>query len=141
MITRLIISIILLLNLSGCAGIWFSRNATGKEIAIKHEEGRQPFIFLPGTSEKERQDHPDNGTKIFSSELRLCGITIWAVLPIPLLLPICRSYTEVTYADGKPTKRVDHYVKGSGLLCGPFVLIATAFNGGTPTICSISFHD
>jgi hypothetical protein len=136
---RIFAAIILVVTLSGCAGFWVSGNATGEAIELSGNNATQSGVTYFGI-ESAKDNHPQNGSKIYNERTEWCGLTIWAIIPIPLLLPVCKSYEEVTFTNGEPTKRVSHYVKGSGLLCGPFVLIPTGMDGGTSSFCSTKFH-
>jgi len=128
-----LVVVMLAFNLSGCAGYWLSHSATTTTDASNHT------MILSGL-QGSTQHHPENGSAIYDREARWCGLTLWAVVPIPLMLPVCHSYSEVTFSNDKPIKRVDHYVGGSGYLCGPFVLIPTGMDNGTSHFCSGKFH-
>jgi hypothetical protein len=126
-------------NLSGCVGYWVSGNATG--VAVELSENNVEYKGMPYFGvESARNNHPVNGSQIYNAETKWCGLTIWAIIPIPLMLPVCHSAIEMTFADGKPIRRVEHYVKGGGLLCGPVVLIPTSMDNGTTSFCSTEFH-
>lgn len=136
---NIFIAIILAVTLSGCVGVWVSGNATGEANVLSNNNAGNSGLTYFGI-ESAKNNHPENGTQIYNEQNEWCGLTIWAVIPIPLLLPVCKSYEQVTFSNGEPTIRVSHYVKGSGVLCGPFVLIPTAMDGGTSSFCSTKFH-
>lgn len=49
-----------------------------------------------------------------------CGVTVWAVLPIPLKLPVCVAQSELEIVDGQP--RLLHqtrYENQPAYVCGP----------------------
>jgi len=62
-------------------------------------------------------------TKIYNDKTRWCGRTIWAIIPIPLLSPSCRTYTELTFENGEPISAREQYLEKTGHICGPFVLM------------------
>jgi len=59
--------------------------------------------------------------RVYNEESRWCGRTIWAIFPIPLWRPDCRSYTELTFENGRPISAREQFIEGSGFICGPFV--------------------
>jgi hypothetical protein len=141
---KTLLIIMLASNLSGCLGYWVSSNGTGETVELSENNAAYKCCFYKGTPyygvESAKNNHPVNGSQIYNVKTEWCGLTIWAIIPIPLKLPVCHSNIEMTFANGEPIRRVEHYVKGSGLLCGPFVLIPTAMEHGTTSFCSTEFH-
>ncbi len=126
-----ILLIILLANLYGiygCAGFWLSRNSA---VAVK-DLPKTDIEYFDIT--EARRNHPVNGSQIYNDKREWCGLTVWAGIPIPLWLPVCHSYTKVTFADGQPIKRVDQHLEGGGFLCGPFVYMIMS------SLCSDKFY-
>ena len=98
--------IILIVNLSGCVGAYFSKSNLSEKHEIKND-GMEYFNI-----ERAKNDHPINGAQTYNNEIEWCGLTIWAIIPIPLLLPVCSSYTEVTFLNGKPVLKQQNTLKG-----------------------------
>lgn len=71
--------------------------------------------------------HPENGTVITESERRWCGLTIWAVIPVPLMLPVCKSYTEATFANNKLVSYREVSVNEHWYVCEPLRYVASRF--------------
>ncbi len=71
--------------------------------------------------EEQRKHVEDKETKIYNDKVSWCGRTIWALIPIPLWSPACRTYTEITLVNGLPVSAQEQYLQGKGRLCGPFV--------------------
>lgn len=113
-------SLILLFPLSGCVGYNYSRDE-----AVSASDDLSPVELRYRSKAPERKPdkiNPD-GSKVFilHDEWKWCGLTIWAIAPIPLWLPTCRNYTDVTYSGDKPIKLTKQWVRTSGSLCGPLV--------------------
>lgn len=73
------------------------------------------------SSEEEfgAKTHPENGSVITESERRWCGLTLWAVIPVPLMLPVCKSYTEATFANNKLVSYREVSVNQRWYICEP----------------------
>lgn len=70
----------------------------------------------------EKQKHiEDKEIKVYNDKVSWCGRTIWALLPIPLWSPACRTYVEITLVNGLPVSAQEQYLQGKGHLCGPFI--------------------
>ena len=80
-----------------------------------------------------------DGTVTLESERRWCGLTVWAVLPVPLKLPVCSEYVEVDFADDKPVTRREGWVGPTLFVgCGPGVWFASEIaNGRDASFCAI----
>jgi hypothetical protein len=134
--TNLVFILMLLVNLSGCMGITFSRNG---HVVVNTD-------YSPVENFKDRESPParksdkvnPDGSETFRvyDGTKWCGLTIWAILPIPLWLPVCDAYTEVTYKDGKPVNVATQWLHTSGLLCGPLILVPTGMDGGSSSLCT-----
>ncbi len=134
---NLLLSAFLVINLSGCAGYYYSKSSGPVEkdlsaalLLVPKDEQK---LWKPkeiefynderalSSYQEQNTDPNDKRTKIYNDKTRWCGRTIWAGFPIPLWLPACRTYTELTFENGVPVSAREQYVKGSGFLCGPFV--------------------
>lgn len=131
--------IILLVScLSGCVGYYRSKSTElaeqelSKAVLVvpvnerrlwKRTEPRfvnnelAPFL-LP---EDQRKDPAGKEIKIYGDKTLWCGLTVWAIVPIPLWQPDCRTYTELTFEYGLPISAREQSLEGAGFLCGPFV--------------------
>lgn len=127
---RALLCTIAIINTYGCAGIYFS-NTHSSEV---RELPKNEMAYLGINQAK--QNHPINGAQIYNKEIEWCGLTIWAIIPIPLLLPVCRSQTEVNFKHGRPTSSSQKSVQGTGFLCGPPISLANTFDGGDSSFCS-----
>jgi len=61
-----------------------------------------------------------NGIVKFKSDYFWCGITLWLGIPIPLRLPVCEIYFEVTYQNNIPVLLVRQDYDPVLYACGPF---------------------
>jgi hypothetical protein len=128
---KLISLLLLVVSLSGCVGVYFSKNGdvvankTATDLLVR-------TTHPPGVADKI---NPDGSEMYITDHERVwCGLTIVAIIPIPLWLPLCHSHTEVTYKDGKPRSTIKYGPTGSGFLCGPFVPIM-GIDGGSQSFC------
>ena len=86
-----------------------------------NDERALPLATIP-IGQKDRKKEPVvKETRIYNDKTRWCGRTVWAIIPIPLLSPSCRTYTELTIEDGEPVSARQQYLEKSAHICGPFV--------------------
>jgi hypothetical protein len=124
-------ALVLGVSLSGCAGITYY----GHSDAVVSKTD-----FSPVNSFQDREKPPSrapdkqysDGTVMYvlQNETVWCGPTIWAVIPVPLLLPLCRDHTEMIYKDGHPIQMT---YQGTGFtsvaICGPGLPLLSVFGG------------
>ncbi|KAF0867481.1 hypothetical protein PLD_00960 [Pseudomonas sp. LD120] len=118
-ITSLLASTLTALSLCGCVGAWVdmpdkrvSRTAAHTQLI---DSGKTPVITR---------------TEKTASERHWCGTTLWAVIiPIPLKLPVCESYSSAT-AYGNDINGVETPLLHSSqkmasdfYACGPFLFL------------------
>ena len=103
--------------LSGCVGLTISTNSTEKV-----SEPTSDSLYRIKSRNIVAKKLP-NGTETYvvHEERQWCGLTIWAIIPIPLQLPLCRSFIYVNYTDGKPKQQKEQMLERSGFVCGPLV--------------------
>ena len=107
--------IALLLLSSSCVGYWKSENSKIQTQELSSGD------LSPFDVEGVYKNHPINGSQIYNEKVSWCGPTIWAIIPIPILLPTCRTFTELTFKDNVPIRSSTQYIKTTGAFCGPFV--------------------
>jgi hypothetical protein len=108
--------LILVVNLSGCLGLEYTRNVDVVGSTIY--SSRYPERL----ARKPNKTNPDGSESyVIAEETKWCGLTIWAIIPIPLLLPVCHARTWVTYKDGKQIQWTSQVPKTSVGMCGPLV--------------------
>lgn len=114
------LSLILLLPLSGCVGYNYSHNG---DVSVSDDPSQVELRYRSKEPERKPVKVNLDGSRVFRiyDEWKWCGLTIWAIVPVPLWLPTCRNYTDVTYVSEKPIKVMWRFVKTSGTLCGPLV--------------------
>ena len=121
-----------LFSLSGCVGLQTHTptNQTSPATDGYRIDGTQHFW--------SQSEHPVNGTLTLRSEYEWCGAVLWAIVPLPLILPVCKSYSRVNFADGKPTTNESRGVAFSSFHgCGPGVWLATGImHGRTASFCA-----
>lgn len=79
-----------------------------------------------------KRDHPENGKVTLEAERKWCGVTVWAIVPIPLKLPICKNYIDVYFENNEPTTRSEGWVSlGNFYGCGPGVWLGSVISNGT----------
>ena len=108
-------------NLSGCVGYTYTRN--GDVVTSETDFSRTNLSIRSKPPLRAADKINPDGTETFlvDDNTRWCGLTLWAIIPIPLWLPVCSSYTEVTFKEEKPTKVSSRWVSTSGFVCGPLV--------------------
>jgi hypothetical protein len=123
-------------SLSGCVGITFYGN---QDAVVSQTD----FSRVASFEDRERppnrapdKQYPDGSVMyVLNRETEWCGTVIWAIIPIPLMLPLCHSHTEMTYKDGKP---IQMRSQGSGLThgaaCSPF---GPVLSGKSKDICGV----
>ena len=92
-----------------------------KESKFVNDERALPLGTLSIGEKDQKKDQMIKETKIYNDKKRWCGRTIWAIFPIPLLSPSCRTYTELTFENGEPVSAREQYLENTGHICGPFV--------------------
>jgi len=93
-----------------------------------NDERALPLGTIP-IGQKNKKEPIVKETKIYNDKTRWCGRTIWAIIPIPLLSPSCRTYTELTIVDGEPISARQQYLEKSAHICGPFVPMVKSSKG------------
>lgn len=117
---HIILALMLVINLTGCVGYTYSSN--GALVTSTDLSPVELRYRSKAPDKKADKTNPDGSEEfLIYDETKWCGLTLWAIIPVPLWLPVCRSYTEVTYKDGKPTKVATQWVHTSGSLCGLLV--------------------
>ncbi|WP_339414286.1 hypothetical protein [Pseudomonas sp. EA_35y_Pfl2_R5] len=122
---------ILLITLYGCVGI---HTDTQKSKTSKAPD----LYYLNGTKHHwSKSDHPENGDVTLESDRKWCGATVWAIVPIPLKLPVCKNYKKVSFQNNEPTTLTEGWVNiGNFYGCGPGVWLGSAIsNGKTASFC------
>ncbi len=105
---------------AGCAGVVYSRN--GDVVS-----GKEPFPFasryaaVPPERAADRANADGTETYVMQDEIKWCGLTVFAVIPVPLWLPVCRSRTEFTYKDDQLTLVQHQSPEKTGFVCGPLM--------------------
>jgi len=140
---------LLITNLSGCVGYYESKSSAFvekdltlallvvpqeerkirkseqaqivKEQKIVNDERAFPLGVKPVGQKDQKKDPAVKEVKIYNDKTKWCGRTIWAIFPIPLLTPSCRTYTELTFENGEPISAREQYLENTGHICGPFV--------------------
>lgn len=116
---KLLVSTLSALSLSGCVGAWVETptKTTTKTAAYDQMSSyaRTPVITR---------------TQKVSSTREWCGTTLWVVIiPIPLKLPVCESYSEYAYGNDihnveKPMLFSSQTLSSPFYACGPFMFMA-----------------
>lgn len=104
---------IIIINLTGCVGI--SLYKTEEE----NIENKQSI----------NNNHPINGSLILNKRIDWCGIVLWPILPIPFLLPVCKSYDEENYVNNIRVESTHVFVKENFYGCGPSVWLSRIWSG------------
>ena len=133
---RFLLSVLMLgVCLSGCVGVSLYGN---KDAVISKTD----FSRVPSFQDREKPPNrtPDkqfpDGTEMYilQHDTSWCGVVIWAIIPIPLMLPLCHDHLEMTYKEGKPIQMTSQW---SGLTfvaaCVPWWIVT-----GDPKICRYS---
>lgn len=106
---------------TGCVGVSFSRNGDVVSNAdISPVDLR--YRSHPPNKAPERENPDGSKTYVLQDETKWCGLTVFAIIPVPLMLPLCQARTEVTYRNGQPTFVEHQWPKSSGAICSLFPL-------------------
>jgi len=129
--TKLLLAVLMLgMNLSGCAG--FMYYGPGDVVVSKTDFSRVNSFEVrekPPSRAPDKQ-YPDGSVMyVLHNETEWCGATIFAIIPVPLFLPLCHEYTEMIYKDGKPIQVTQLERKYSGAICGPALPLLSVFGG------------
>ncbi|NKQ13632.1 hypothetical protein [Pseudomonas sp. SST3] len=114
-----------LISVGGCVGIHtdIQQSKTSKAASIYYANGAKHFW--------SKSEHPENGSVTLKSERKWCGATLWAIVPIPLKLPVCKSYIKVSFENNEPATRHEGWVSlGSFYGCGPGVWLGSLISNG-----------
>ena len=112
------LTLVLTMNLSGCVGFSISNN--GEFQHIKYGNNMQHQRLDP----PDRVNPDGSKTYIVNTESAWCGLTIFAIVPIPLMLPICHYREEVTDKDGVQVLHTHQDPVDNMLVCGPGMWLA-----------------
>jgi len=135
-----ILLILLTMCLPGCAGYYYSKSSgivekdltlallvvpekerklwKQKEVKFINDDRALPLGALPLSQQKMPVEIE---IKTYNYQRSWCGLTIWVGIPIPLWLPVCLTYTELTLEDGEPVSARERYLKKEGFICSPFM--------------------
>jgi uncharacterized protein YceK len=103
--------------LSGCAGISVSQGSKRDEQALVNQSS---FTLKNGSVlQWDKTPHPIDGNLVVESDTNWCGLTVWAIIPLPMLLPVCKSYTEVSFSKNLATTKIRNEQQTFFALCGP----------------------
>ncbi len=130
-----ILILIASLNISGCVGFWVT---TGSNSEVR-DASNDKSVMLNGVRQQWTSiEHPANGTMRYNKELEWCGLALWVIVPIPLMLPICHSGEEVTFSNNNPEYITKTWPRAAAYFCGPGVYLATGMSEGShgPELCS-----
>jgi hypothetical protein len=118
---------LLMLDLTGCVGYTYSRDTDAvsiKDLSLVPDKSFTPTDsqYLAKPNRNADKIKPD-GSEIFTMQNghTWCGLTVWAIIPIPIWLPGCRNYIEVTYKNGTPIRIEQQTPALTGRVCGPFM--------------------
>lgn len=113
-----LVALLAVFGLCGCVGVWMETPYKQVSKTAAHQElignGLTPVISHTQQSTSERQ---------------WCGTTLWAVvLPIPLKLPVCESYSATAYGNNihgveTPLLYTSKKVSSDFYACGPFMFL------------------
>lgn len=105
--------------LMGCAGVFVS---TGSKITVESVSNNSRYVAKSGaTMEWASTAHPSNGVMLVDTESKWCGFTLWAIIPVPLELPVCNAYTEINFSKNVAIDVIKHEPQTYYALCGPGV--------------------
>ncbi len=106
---RVIVIFYLITQISGCIGVGFSRPV--------YSSYDMPKKLTRLSENNEIKD----GKVIVNYKREWCGPVIGIVIPIPIMLPVCESFKELTYKEGSVIHVADKIVTGRMYACGPFM--------------------
>ncbi len=114
---KAIITLLLMMGLSGCVGMYVSETlVTSSSEIVKPEYGPVSNTFTGPVKE--------------SYGNKWCGVSLMVVaIPIPLMLPVCESYRETEYKNGEPIETTLVEIKEPLYACGPLMWLGPAFHG------------
>ncbi|WP_258230390.1 hypothetical protein [Pseudomonas protegens] len=122
--TRTLMTTLAALGLCGCVGAWVDM----PEEQVTKTAAHQTLIGNSMTPVITR-------TQKSTAERQWCGTTVWAViLPIPLKLPVCESYSATSYGNDiggieAPLLYSSHKISSEFYACGPFMFLGPIMHG------------
>lgn len=113
----------LAVQLVACVGIT-SYAPASRDHTLTSPEARQKADILSQYGKPNKKETTlEGGIWTYDRGLQWCGVTLWVLVPVPLGLPICTANDEIEFLKGQITIIHSHYIKKSGIKCGPFVNI------------------
>ena len=136
---RVLAIILLATKISRCEGYYNSVNSDIK-ISDVPPDYQNHYGYHKKPLRAADKINPD-GSEIYvmRNDTRWCGLTIWAIIPVPLWLPTCHDKTEVTFKNNKPSRIANQSKTSSAALCGPFVPIM-GIDGGSKGFCRTEYR-
>ncbi len=117
-------SILLTLKfMAGCVGMqsWTPQDSDFTKFISKEE-----LLEKHGSPDKNIHE----STYIYTNKKnQWCGITLYAVVPIPFMAPVCSEETKYDIKDGYVKKITIKSVRKKGVICGPFVYFISGVMG------------
>ena len=132
---KFVFSLILMSSLTGCVGIQLERPGDIIDRPDFASVSNWEYRKAPPSRKADKINTDGSETFLVEEKSVWCGLTVWAIIPIPLWLPVCHNYTWATYKEGKPITSASQWVKTSGLICGPLVPILGIDDGGKSGFC------
>lgn len=120
---RALAIIFLSITISGCVGYSYSRNSDIKISSVSPNYHDYYGYHKKPLRIADKLNPDGSEVYVMRDNTRWCGLTIWAIAPIPLWLPACHEKTEVTYKNNKPSTIANQSQVISIALCGPFIPI------------------
>ncbi|VVP61881.1 hypothetical protein PS870_06469 [Pseudomonas fluorescens] len=122
---------LLMMILSGCVGFLKDNQV------VKTQHATNKYYLDDKEMLWSESTHPVNGTVALESEHKWCAVTVWVVvIPIPLMLPVCKNSKEVSFVDNRPSVETIKWLgQESVYLCGPVPWLGSALTPKGPTFC------
>ena len=133
---RTLLTLLFAASLPGCVGFSIHGNK-GREVYKNNFAGAGRYVVssTPPDRAPDKQ-HPDGSVMyVLRNETAWCGVVIWAVIPVPLLLPFCTDRVEMTFKGEAPVQMMAQWTGALfGAACGPFMPLR-GLGGGPSGFC------
>jgi len=133
---RILLTLLFAASLPGCVGFSIHGNK-GREVYKNNFAGAGRYVVstTPPDRAPDKQNPDGSVMYVLRNETAWCGVIIWAVIPVPLLLPFCTDRVEMTFKDEAPVQMMAQWTGALfGAACGPFMPLL-GLGGGPRGFC------
>jgi len=135
-----ILALLLAVPLGGCVGLVAIWETNDKDDAprLLMDSSKHPAIWKSRASTSEyrekngaptRVERISEGEELWVYEKDMnqwCGATVWLVVPIPFMLPLCDEETEIRFVADQAVEQTYSGTDSTGFVCSPLLRLANS---------------